>query len=85
VTSESFLNPGSIDRIMHVVMALAAELHVTRDRLLTLELLLQESGALDRAKIDNFVPTAEAIALFAAQRDQFVAAILDPVTRPEPA
>ena len=76
---------AAIDATLPGTMALAAELHVTRDRLLTWELRLQESGALDRARIDSFVPTSEAAALFAAQRDQFIANVLDPVTRREPA
>lgn len=85
MADEGFLTPGSIDRVMHVVMALAGELYVTRDRLLTLELLLEQSGALDRAQIERFAPSAATAALFATQRDQFIATILDPVIRPKPA
>ena len=48
------------DRLMSIVMALVAEVSVTRQRLDTVERLLEKAGGLDRAAIEAYVPDREA-------------------------
>ena len=48
----TFFPDPAVDRVMGVVLAMATELYVTRDRLRELENLLVKSGHLDRAQLD---------------------------------
>ena len=48
-------NP-SIDRLVSIMLALASEVSVLRDRLDTVELLGTESGWLGAGTVDGFVP-----------------------------
>lgn len=48
----TFFADPAIDRVMGVVLAMATELYVTRDRLQALEQQLAASGHLDRAQLD---------------------------------
>jgi hypothetical protein len=51
-----FLNP-EVERVLAITMAVAQELAVARERIDTLERLLERRGVLDRADIDAFEPT----------------------------
>jgi len=51
-----FLNP-EVERVMAITMAVAQELAVARDRLDTLERLLDAKGLVFRQEIENFEPT----------------------------
>ena len=53
-----FLNP-EVERVMAITMAVAQELAVARDRLDTLERLLESKGVFGRAEIETFQPTAQ--------------------------
>jgi hypothetical protein len=46
------------DRTMAMLAAMAAELAVTRERLDTVERLLEASGAVSREQIENYTPDA---------------------------
>jgi hypothetical protein len=69
---QTFFDDPAVDRLLAMVMTLAAELHATKDRLAALESLLAASGTLDRAALDRFAPTAEQKAEFDAEREAFV-------------
>lgn len=56
-----FLNP-EVERVMAITLAVAQELAVARQRIDTLERLLDAKGVLDRAAIDTFRPDADAAA-----------------------
>lgn len=56
---QTFFDDPAIDRIMAMVMTLAAELHVTRDRLACLEMLLESGAPVTRETLDTFQPTPE--------------------------
>ena len=76
---QTFFDDPAIDRAVGMIMALAAELYLTRDRLRALERTLEGSGALAPGALDAYQPaTAEAAAL-AADRDAFVASLLEHV------
>ena len=52
----SFFEAPGVDYLMHMVMVLTQELSVTRDRLDTLERLVEEKGVLERAEFNQFSP-----------------------------
>lgn len=54
-----FDNPES-ERILSVLMALVAEVSVVRERLDTVERLLDEKGTISRTDIENFEPSRDA-------------------------
>ena len=75
-----FADPA-IDRVMGVVLAMATELYVTRDRLQELENLLVKSGHLDRAQLDA-APADDAARRKNAE--DFVRGLLAPVLANNP-
>jgi hypothetical protein len=68
---QTFFADPALDRAFGVVMALATEVYVLRDRLAALEGQLAARGLLDRAALDA-EPAPEEIAARAADRDAFV-------------
>jgi hypothetical protein len=69
---QTFFKDPAVDRLLAMVMTLAAELHVTRDRLTTLEMTLEKSGVIAPAALDGFTPTPDQAAKLAAGRQAFV-------------
>lgn len=53
-----FFDNPDIDRLVAIVLAMAGELAVARERLDTVERLLARKGTLSRADIDQFRPDA---------------------------
>ena len=76
----TFFPDPNVDRVLGVVMELAAEVYVLRDRLRTVELLLDQKGCLSRADLEAYELTAEERAARLAERDAFVATLLAPMT-----
>jgi hypothetical protein len=76
----TFFPDPNIDRVLGVVMELAAEVYVLRDRLHTVEDLLERGGTLHRADLDAYQPTDEERARRLAERDALIARILAPMT-----
>lgn len=81
MAEEKYLGDPMLDRMMKVMMALARELYVTRDRLEVVERLLEARGSLSRADIEAYVPDAAAEAEIIAARDSYVARLLEPTLR----
>ncbi len=52
----SFFDARGVDYLMHMVMVLTQELSVTRDRLDTLEHLIEDKELLKRTDFDRFAP-----------------------------
>ena len=52
---EYFEDPAT-DRLLSMVLALAAEVSALRERLDTVERLLERNGAIDRSAIETYVP-----------------------------
>ena len=65
------------DKLVAVVLHLAMELSVMRDRLDSQEAILAEAGVLDRGAIENYRPAPEDAARRKAKRDELVAAIIE--------
>jgi hypothetical protein len=51
-----FYESKEAERVLNIALALAQELSVTRERLDTLERLLQAKGLMSQAEIDSYVP-----------------------------
>ncbi len=56
----AYFDDPAIDRLLSITMALAAELSVTRERLDTLERLLDAKGVVARDEIESYRPDREA-------------------------
>ena len=67
---QTFFEDNAIDRLLAMVMTLATELHVTRDRLATLEMLLESGEPVTAKALDAFTPTPEQAAKLDAARQQ---------------
>ena len=79
MAKDYFLDDPIVDKVMKVVMALAREAYVTRDRLALIEKTLDEKGVLYSADLDNYNPTEEEQAAINERRDEFVNSILEPL------
>lgn len=55
-----FFEDPAVDRLTSLSMALAAELSVVRERLDTVERLLEQGGSLKREAIENYAPDRQA-------------------------
>ena len=71
----------AIDRVMKVVVALARETYVLKDRLGIVERKLDEKGVLTRADLDEFKPNEEEEKEILAARDAFVEDVLYPIVK----
>ena len=72
---QTFFEDPAIDRAMAIVMALATEVYVLRDRVFAMEQQLAAKGTLDVAALDA-EPTGEERLARAADRADFVAHIM---------
>ena len=57
-----FFDDPAVERVLNITMAVAGELAVARERIDTLERLLEDKGLLTRAEIEQYAPTTPAIA-----------------------
>ena len=71
-----WLGDEMVDRMMNVIMGLAEELYVTRDRLQVMERVLESRGALDREELDRWKPGDGQQDEILRDRDAFIRAIL---------
>jgi signal transduction histidine kinase len=55
-----FFEDPAVDRLTSLAMALAAELSATRERLDTVERLLEAGGSLSREAVENYAPDRQA-------------------------
>lgn len=72
---QTFFDDPAVDRVLGVVMALATEVWVLRDRLRTVERQLESSGQLDRSQLDQ-EPSLDDLAADAEDREAFVAGLM---------
>ena len=79
-----WLGDEMLDRMMNVIMGLAEELYVTRDRLQVMERVLEKRGALRRDDLDGWQPDESQQAEILRDRDAFVQAILSRALDPAP-
>lgn len=70
-----FENPDT-DKLLAMVLALAEEVSVLRDRLNTVERLAQAKGLLSQAEIEAYRPDAQAATEREQERSAYIARIL---------
>ncbi|EPX85108.1 hypothetical protein [Salipiger mucosus] len=68
---QTFFKDPAIDRLLAMIMTMAAELNVTRDRLATMEMLMAEGKPVTPQALDAFEPTPEQAETLAAARQSF--------------
>ncbi|MFN3287441.1 MAG: hypothetical protein ACK40H_03265 [Sphingomonadaceae bacterium] len=56
----AFFDDPAVDRLLSITMALAGELSVTRERLDTLERLLDAKGVVSRDEVEDYRPDRQA-------------------------
>jgi hypothetical protein len=71
-----YFKDADLDRIMAVVLNLANELWVAKDRIFVLEQLLAQRGAATTAEVDAYQPSGEAKARLEADRKEYIARVL---------
>ena len=67
-----FFSDPSIDKLLAMLMGLAGEVSVLRDRLDTVERLAEQNKLFTRAEIENYQPDEAALQERAARRAQFL-------------
>jgi hypothetical protein len=70
-----FLNP-EVERVLAVTMAVAQELAVARERIDTLERLLEAKGVVARREIEAFIPNADQAVQRGQWSQEYIARIL---------
>lgn len=71
-----FLKDPDVERIMAITMAVAQELAVMRERLDTVERLLERDGNVTQDSIENFTPTTSEAETRGAWTQEYLARIL---------
>jgi ABC-type uncharacterized transport system YnjBCD ATPase subunit len=74
---QTYFADPAIDRLVGMVFALTAEVHVMRDRLALLEDALKQRGLVDIASLDTAIPDGALEARIAADRTALVQHLLE--------
>ena len=75
-----YFDDPDTDKLVSMLMGLAGEVSVMRDRVDTIERLLGEKGLLSQAEIDCFEPTEEILMHRAETRELFIGEITRVIT-----
>jgi len=71
-----FLKDADVERVMAITMAVAQELAVMRERMDTIERLLDKKGTISRADIENYDPPKDIAEERGAWTQEYLARIL---------
>jgi hypothetical protein len=77
--TQTFFADPSVDRLLAMTVALAAEVHILRDRNRALEGVLRAKGLIDSSEVEAWQPPPGDQGAIDAERELFVRSILDPV------
>ena len=77
----AFFDQDGMDQIVSIVLELAAELWVVRERVFVMEAVLHNQGVAVSEAIEAFVPTAEQAARLAAMRADLTAQMFRSLNR----
>lgn len=83
-TDRRYFTDRDLDRIVGLVMQLAADLHSAQARSRALEQLLVRQGVLPAGAVDDFAPDETEAAELDAARDAFIARLLQIMTEDGP-
>ncbi|MEV0394407.1 hypothetical protein [Polymorphospora rubra] len=84
-TEFDYLGDPKTSKLFDLVLQLATDLHVTRQRVRALETLLVRGGQLDADAVDGFAPTGAERVAFDADRDGLQARLIRILTEDGPA
>lgn len=76
-----YLQDPVLDSTVRMVVELAAQVWVERERRISLETLLESRGIVTREAIENFVPDAAQAAALKAERSRFIEDIFKELRR----
>lgn len=71
-----FFEDADVERLTNIVMALAQEVSVMRERLDTVERLLERKGSISQNDIENFEPSKQEADERGAWTQEFIARVL---------
>lgn len=74
---QAFFEDPALDRAVAMIMTLAAELAVAKDRLRAMEVLLERAGTLPTGALDAYKPDTEEAKKLATDRDAFARQIIE--------
>lgn len=72
-----FFESESTDRLGQMLLVMASELHVLRDRVRCLEFMLAKNDAIDVHALDRFEPSPEQAKVLQQDRETFVAHLFE--------
>ncbi|MEE4454008.1 hypothetical protein [Novosphingobium resinovorum] len=70
-TGTDYLGSESVTDVARMLMALASEVWIMRDRQIVTEYLLETKGSVTREDLDEFVPSGDLAAQITAERERF--------------
>lgn len=76
-----YFDDPATDRLMSIALALTAEVSVLRQRLDTVERLLEANGTLQREAIENYAPDADAAYERSVETRAYIARVMRGVTQ----
>ncbi len=76
-----FYDSAEAERVLNVAMALAQELAVTRERIDTLERLLEAKGVLARSEFDHYLPNSAISAERSQTQEDYLARVFRIMTQ----
>lgn len=71
-----FLKDPDVERVMNITLALVQEVSVIRERMDTIERLLERDGAVTKASIEAFTPTKREAEERGAWTQEYIARVL---------
>ena len=76
----SYFKDPAVDKLHMMLMVVVEELSVARDRIDTLERLIEQHGLFERAQVENYFPDSAADAERSARRIAYIKRIMKGVT-----
>ena len=76
-----YLDDGSIDNLMAMIMTLTQEISVLRDRIDTLERMLEEKEIISTKEFDDFVPSDDLEMKRKDRRHELLERVLLPIKK----
>jgi hypothetical protein len=73
---QTFFADPAIDRAVAMIMTLAAELYVVKDRLRSLEVILERSNIIPEGALDHYVPESDEVKRGASERAAYVGELM---------
>jgi hypothetical protein len=75
-----YLENPLLDKMMGVILELAAQVYVMKDRQAITELFLEEHNIVSRDQLDKWEPTPEQQIEIRKRRDEFMASVFRPIS-----